>query len=188
MKKLFFFYSFLFVNLIQSQEFQTHKLLPPESKSYSDLGFLDDELQGKRIVMLGEITHMYGDVFEMKARIVEYLHSKLGYTTIAMESSMYDLWLVNKKKFNSKDFNNAIWGVWSNSIEFQRLVKYIERNELKVIGFDSQFNNNISKFIENLLDYLETQKIEVKLNEDDFVIIIEGVLDNVTFDETDIKF
>lgn len=188
MNKLTIICFFLLSNYIQSQDFRTLELLPPESKEYSDLHFLNNELQGKQLVMLGEITHMYGNVFEMKARIVEYLHKELDYTTIAMESSMYDLWLMNKEGFTPKKFNNNIWGVWSNTKEFQRLVNYIYNNNIKVIGFDSQFNNNIPKFIESFIDYLEANKIEIRLNTDDLAIVLEGALEGNVFDETDIKF
>lgn len=187
MKIIFTLISCLFLTIAQSQELKTIELLPPESKELKDLSFLKDELKGKQIVMLGEQTHMYGNIFEMKARIVEYLHQELGFTTIAMESSMYDIWKMNKSDFNPKDFNNAIWGVWSNTLEFQRLVKYIDKNNLKVIGFDSQINNT-SQFIEDFFDYCESQNITLKLDEDDFGIIIEGVLENVTIEEDDIKY
>jgi len=187
MKKLIITSFLLFVNFIQSQELKTIELLPPESKEYKDLTFLKNELQGKQLVMLGEQTHMYGNIFEMKARVLEYLHQELGFTTIAMESSMYDIWKMNKNGFNSKEFNNAIWGIWSSTLEFQRVVNYIEKNSLKVIGFDSQVNN-ASQFVEDFYDYLETTKIGLKLDEDDFGIIIEGVLDNVTIEEEDIKY
>jgi len=188
MKRLLAIYCILFVSHIQSQDFKTLELLPPESKEYSDLHFLDNELQGKNLVMLGEMTHMYGNIFEMKARVVEYLHKELGYTTIAMESSMYDLWLMNKKDFTPKNFNNNIWSVWSDTKEFQRLVNYIDNNNIKVIGFDSQFNNNTTKFIESFIDYLGNNGIDIKLNTDDLAIVIEGVLVGYSFDETDIKF
>lgn len=188
MKRLIIICCLVFVNFIQSQDFKTLELLPPESKEYTDLQFLNNELQGKQLVMLGEITHMYGNVFEMKSRIVEYLHQELGYSTIAMEASMYDLWLLNKKGFTPKNFNDSIWGVWSSTKEFQRLVNYIDRNNIKVIGFDSQFNNNIPKFIDGFFNYIKTNKINVSLNENDLAILIEGVLEATSFDETDIKF
>ncbi len=187
MRKLILISFILIANFLQSQELKTLKLLPPESKEHTDLYFLNDELKGKQLVMLGEMTHMYGNIFEMKARIVEYLHKELGYTTIAMESSMYDIWLMNKKGFSAEEFNKAIWGVWSGAEEFQRLVKYIEINNIKVIGFDSQISNT-EKFLEDFLDYLENNKIELKLDEDDFVIALEGVLENFSFDEDDIKY
>lgn len=185
MKIIFTLISCLFLTIAQSQELNTIELLPPESKEYKDLTFLKNELQGKQLVMLGEQTHMYGNIFEMKARVLEYLHQELGFTTIAMESSMYDLWKINKNGFNPKEFNNAIWGVWSSTLEFQRVVNYIEKNNLKVIGFDSQVINT-SQFVEDLYDYLESQNITLKLDEDDLGIIIEGVLENVTIEEDDI--
>ncbi len=187
MKKLIIICSFLFVNLIQSQELKTIELLPPESKEHNDLSFLKDELKEKQLIMLGEQTHMYGNIFEMKARVIEYLHQELGFTTIAMESSMYDIWKINKNGFNPKDFKNAIWGVWSSSFEFQRLVNYIEKNNLKVIGFDSQVNNT-SQFVEDFYDYLESQNIDLKLDEDDLGIIIEVVLESGTVEEDDIEY
>ncbi|WP_324023651.1 erythromycin esterase family protein [Maribacter sp. BPC-D8] len=187
MKIIFTLISCLFLTIAQSQELKTIELLPPESKEYKDLAFLKNELQGKQLVMLGEQTHMYGNIFEMKARVLEYLHIELGFTTIAMESSMYDIWKMNKNGFNSKEFNNAIWGVWSSTLEFQRVVNYIEKNNLKVIGFDSQVINT-SQFVEDFYDYLESQHITLKLDEDDLGIIIEGVLENVTIEEDDIKY
>jgi len=95
---------------------------------------------------------------------------------------------MNKEGFTPKSFNNSIWGVWSGTKEFQRLVNYIDRNDIKVIGFDSQFNNNIPKFIDNFFDYIKGHKIHLNLNENDLAILIEGILEAVSFDETDIKF
>ena len=187
MKKLIITSFFLFVNFIQSQELKTIELFQPESKEHNDLLFLKGELKGKQLVMLGEQTHMYGNIFEMKARVVEYLHKELGFTTIAMEASMYDIWKMNKIGFSPKDFNNAIWGVWSNALEFQRVVNYIDKNNLKVIGFDSQVNNTV-QFVEDFYDYCESQNISFKLDKDDFGIIIEGILENVSVEEDDIKY
>lgn len=187
MKIIFTLISCLFFTIVQAQNLKTIELLPPESKEITDLSFLKKELQGKQLVMLGEQTHMYGNIFEMKARVLEYLHLELGFTTIAMESSMYDIWKMNKNGFKAKEFNNAIWGVWSSTLEFQRVVNYIEKNNLKVIGFDSQVNNNL-QFVEDFYDYLESQNITLKLDKDDLGIIIEGVLENVTIEEDDIKY
>lgn len=179
--------SCLFLTVVQSQELKTRTLLPPESKVQNDLTFLKEELEGKQMVMLGEMTHMYGNIFEMKARVIEYLHQELGFTTIAMESSMYDIWKMNLNGFDKRTFNNAIWGVWSGSIEFQRLVDYIDENDLKVIGFDSQVNAT-SQFVEDFFNYCEAQNINFKLDEDDLGIIIEGVLETLQIGEEDIKY
>lgn len=190
MKKFIYIFLLLFINYTQSQEVITHELFSPESKELSDLQFLNSELEGKPLVMLGEMTHMYGNIFEMKARVIEYLHSKLGYTTIAMESSMYDLWLMNSRhaQFNPVAFNEAVFGVWSDTSEFQRLVQYIEENDLKVIGFDSQIIHNTPDFIDDFFRFCSEKNISIKLDEDDFGLVMEEVLDDYLFEEEDITF
>jgi erythromycin esterase-like protein len=50
------------LTIAQSQKLKTIELLPPESKEYKDLAILKKELQGKQLVMLGEQTHMYGNI------------------------------------------------------------------------------------------------------------------------------
>ncbi|MFD2517604.1 erythromycin esterase family protein [Salinimicrobium flavum] len=189
-RNLFLLFTFLSFQLLQSQEIKTHSLLPPESQDHSDLHFLKEELEGKQLVMLGELTHMYGNIFEMKTRVIEYLHKELGYITIAMESSMYDLWLMNSEhvEFDPEAFNEAVFNVWSNTSEFQRLVNYIEQNDLKVVGFDSQIINNVPEFIDGFFEYCGEQNIGIKLDEDDMGIAMEEVLDEVEYSGDDITF
>ena len=175
------------LQLMYSQKIQFKPISPAEYSSTDDYHFLDNSLKNKKMVLLGEMTHMYDDIFEMKARMVEYLHQKLGFSTIAMESSMYDLWKMNQTGFTPELFNDAIWEVWSNSNSFQRLVKYIEKNNLKVIGFDSQVNH-VKSFTEELLNYLDSNQIGLLLDEDDFAIQIEEILSNVSFPEDDLNF
>jgi len=80
---------------------------------YNDISFLDDILQDKRIVLLGEQTHSDGTVFEAKSRIIRYLHEKLGYNVVLYESGLYDVWFME----NQEELN-PLWGVfsfwWSN--------------------------------------------------------------------------
>ncbi len=189
-KRLLLIFAFLSSQLLQSQEIKTHTLFPPESQEHTDLQFLKEELEGKQLVMLGEMTHMYGNIFEMKARVIEYLHKELGYTTIAMESSMYDLWRMNSenKEFDPRAFNEAVFRVWANTSEFQRLVKYIAENDLKVVGFDSQIVNNVPEFIDGFFGFCEENSIDLKLDEDDMGIAMEDVLEEVIYTEDDIKF
>jgi len=187
MRKILTSILILFTIFLNAQDIKTFELLPPESKEHTDLHFLEEELQGKDVVMLGEYTHMYGNIFEMKARIIEYLHEELSFNTIAMESPMYDIWKMNQNGFNPEIFNNAIWGVWGDNEEFQRLVNYIQKNQLKVIGFDSQIINT-STFIDDFFDYCEEKKIPIKLGEDEMGIVIEGILEDYSFEKYDISF
>ncbi len=174
------------LTVANAQELQTKPLLPPASNDLSDLSFLKDELQNKQVVMLGELTHAYSTIFEAKIRVFEYLHQELGFNTFAIESPMYDIYKMNQQGFDADVFNKAIWGVWGQDEAFQRLVKYIEDNNIKVIGFDSQIINS-SQFIEDFFDFCEQQKIPIKLDQDDLGIVLEGLIENAKYDNSDIK-
>lgn len=175
------------IHTAYTQNLKTKSLFSPETTTIDDLSFLKQELQDKKLVMLGELTHQYGTIFEMKARLIEYLHQELGYTTIAMESSMYDMWKMNKEGFSPEKFNATVYSVWSNSKEFQRLVNYIDKNKLKVFGFDSQVRNT-DDFIDDFFDYCEDNYINIQVDEEDMAIVMQGVLDNYSFEEYDMKF
>ena len=188
-KNIFLSIFILLTTFVQSQELIVHELASPNSKDHTDLKFLKQELLGKRVVMLGEMTHMYGNIFEMKARVVEYLHKELGFNTIALEASMYDLWLMNLEnpEFNPDAFKEAAV-VWSKAEEFNRLVDYINSNEIKVIGFDSQIFNNTSRFIDEFFEFCRRNDIKIGIDEDDLGIAMEEVLEDVQFEEDDISF
>ena len=187
MKLLFVVFFCGILNQVQAQELKFTELLAPESKDITDLSFLKEELKGNQLVLLGEHTHGHGNIFEMKARVVEYLHKELGFTTFAMESPMYEIWRMNKIGFTKQGFNDAVFSVWSETSEFQRLVNYLDQNNLKVIGFDSQVND-APNFTDDFFNYLEKANIGLKLDQDDMGIIIEGVLTIQKFDEQDIRY
>lgn len=187
MKKPFISIFLLLATLVHSQELIVHELDAPNAPYYSDLEVLRPILEDKQIVMLGEMTHMYGNIFEMKARVMEFLHKELGFTTFAMESPIYEIWKMNQKGFSPEAFNSAIFNVWHETVEFQKMVKYIEEHKLKVIGFDSQFFES-NEFIDEFFEFCKKNKIRIRLDEDDFGIAIEEVLDFMIFEEDDFSF
>jgi hypothetical protein len=61
-----------------------------DSVEFRDLRQLEAVLKGKRIVLLGENGHGVGDFTVHKARIVRFLHERLGFDVIAFESPFDD--------------------------------------------------------------------------------------------------
>ena len=55
---------------------------------FSDIEFLAQELEGKRIVQLGESSHGTAEFSAVKVRVIKYLHEQLAYNVIAFESSI----------------------------------------------------------------------------------------------------
>lgn len=187
MKKIIILFSFLFVTLVHSQELIVHELDAPNATHYEDLEVLRPLLEDKKVVMLGEMGHSFGNIFEMKTRVVKFLHQELGFTTFAIEAPMYGIWKMNQNEFSEKSFNAAIYSMWADSKEFQDLVQYIEENNLKVIGFDSQVMA-VPQFTDNFLAFCQENNIRIRLDEDDLGVIVEDVLDDYIYEEDEISF
>jgi len=97
MNKYFFillFIAFLQPSFAQEKiwlEEQVYQITSLDDESFEDLSFLKEELEGKRIVQLGESSHGIGDYYQLKSRLVKYLHQELGYEVLAMEGGFADI-------------------------------------------------------------------------------------------------
>ena len=92
MKKITLVIFLFFGFAIYSQEFNPKRITLSQNPEITDFSFLKEELKDVQVVMLGENTHFDGNVFEMKTKIVQYLHQEMGFNTIAFESGIYDVW------------------------------------------------------------------------------------------------
>jgi erythromycin esterase len=112
---------------------------------FSDLQPFGAVVAGKRIVGLGESSHGVGDYSEVKTRMVEYLHEKLGFDVIAFEYDMFNDYEVNAK-LPTLSAKQAMWqggfAVWW-STQALPLFAYIQAQSktshpLILAGFDIQ--------------------------------------------------
>lgn len=181
------------INTLGAQELETLAL--PEKFNTSDLSFLNDELKDVQIVLLGEISHFDGNVFQVKAKIAEYLHKNLGFNTIAFEAGTYDLFKAQKeiqKGINtSVAFKNSLFGIWGKTKEFQDFVTLYDNNKdhLKLYGFDEQISGKYGTYqlVADLYEYCKTHQLTLKLNQNDFQLLIESILSGY-YDENDIPY
>ncbi|WP_281234890.1 erythromycin esterase family protein [Flavobacterium gelatinilyticum] len=179
-----------------TQNFNPKILNLPENPSNDDFSFLKEELKGVQVLMLGEKTHYDGNVFEMKTKIIQYLHQELGFSTIAFESGVYDVWKAQneiKKGTNTLlAFKNSLFPVWSNRKEFQSFVQFYDTNKLniKLFGFDNQITGKYGDenlFID-LFEYCNKNQLELKLDRGDLELLIESINYSFVFDENDITY
>lgn len=194
-KVIFILLSLFFLNG-NAQNFNPEILILPENPTNQDFSFLKEELKNVQVVMLGERTHFDGNVFEMKTEIIKYLHQALGFTTIAFESGVYDVWKAQRNISTGEDtktaFENSLFPIWSKTKEFQGFIDFFDRNktELKVIGFDNQITGGYGEqeLIKDLFDYCRQNQLTLKLSKDDLELLIESINNSGVFDEGDITY
>lgn len=166
---------------------------PPISKDFS---FLKEELKDVQVVMLGEISHFDGNVFETKTEIVKYLVENMGFNVIAFESGIYDLWKaqeeINKGTNCKQVFRNSLFSMWGKRKEFQSFVTFFESNKanLKLFGFDHQITstNGTENLSNDLFNYSKQINHNLKLNKEDFSLLLESISNSSMFDESDISY
>jgi erythromycin esterase-like protein len=116
---------------------------------WTDLAAFAEAIKDKRVVMLGEQTHGDGTTFALKARLVRFLHEKMGFNVLAFESdfisfSAYEL--VRDSAIASRFIAGNLMAIWteckatSNFFSSYIPSKVSGPNPLLVVGFDTQLH------------------------------------------------
>lgn len=132
---------------------------------FRDLEPLRASLQGTRVVMLGEHRHDEGSAYVAKARLVRFLHERMGFNVLAFESGLYDCpkaWdflLAGEEPRTA--LTRGVFAIWSQSREVQPLFDYIGRESkgahpLELAGVDSQTTGSAAEdfLVPDLAAYL----------------------------------
>ncbi len=196
MKKLFLLLNIFCFLSISAQNFNPKVINLQENVSVQDFSFLKEELKNAQVVMLGEISHFDGNVFEMKTKIVKYLHQELGYNTIAFESGVYDVWKAQKSINNNENtkiaLENSLFPIWAKKNEFQSFIDFYNQNKnnLKLFGFDIQITGTYGEkeLFTDLFDYCKQNQLTLDLNKEDLELLFESIFNSGVFDEGDITY
>lgn len=182
-------FNFLFITTI-AQNFQPQYKVLSDSLQISDFSFLKNEIGDAQIILLGETSHFEGAPLEVKAKIIEYLHTEMGFNTLAFESGSFSLNKameeIKKGKTGEEIFRKSLFGIWGNVKEFQSTAKYYSENHqnLKLFGFDINQTGQYAQdyLIDDMYQYLKRKNIHIKLPKLDFKLLIESY-DGLVFDE-----
>jgi erythromycin esterase len=127
--------------------------IDPSDRPYDDLGPVGGTIGPARIVLLGEQTHGEGSTFLAKTRLISYLHERLGFDVLAMESDMFACEragdAIRAGRPAREMFEASVFNVWTGSAEFSPLIDYVERTRattspLELTGFDLQLSGRLS--------------------------------------------
>lgn len=117
----------------------------PEARDYKDLEFFRPLLRGNTLIQIGEATHGAAEFYQLKTRLVAYLHEHLGYNVLFLESGVLETTLAfrHRGKLSSSElmessvFDNFRWK------ESLPLFEYLRTHpKLRVVGIDPQFSSD----------------------------------------------
>lgn len=105
----------------------------------------------KRLVLLDELTHGEGNVFDLKRQIIEYLHQHKGFDLLLLESGIYDVsqvWANDKQSIKSQAPGNIFY-MYANSEAVHKLFDYVDaqrdsKRPLHLAGFDGRLSGELS--------------------------------------------
>ena len=100
---------------------------------------LDQSLEGKTIVALGEFCHGSREIFLYRNDLIKYLHEKKHFDVILFESGLGEMAAVNQNLENleGEKLCSGFFGGWRTS-EFQELMEYAKKEGMSIGGFDIQ--------------------------------------------------
>ena len=166
----------------------THAIrsINPADTDFRDLEFLTQEIGGARVVMLGEPSHGEGNVFEAKIRLLRFLQLKMGFTTLAFESGLYDLHKAQQEleagKSAQEVLGNSVFPIWTGMQEFQAVLPLVGKGGLRVAGFDPQLTGEYSgDLVDELQAFVASEKGAALVSYDYLDEVISFMGEHFTF-------
>lgn len=128
--------------------------------------FLKSELDGVRVLALGEASHEDGTTFEQKAQLIKFLHEELDFRVLAFEYGFYGNYKADQMLTHGAKPDSAFrYAGWAKSVYAYPAYEYIAQTYLTVTplyyaGFDGEKVPdgvpNIKAFITALNAQLDT--------------------------------
>ncbi len=123
--------------------------IEPGDEDFSDLMPLVPILGNVRVVQIGEASHGDGDTFLAKARLIRFLHQKMGFDVIAWEAGIADVPFLDAALRTDMPLPEAaaqaLYGIWSRNREVMHTLEYVRSSwrtpyPIQIVGFDSRIS------------------------------------------------
>lgn len=139
----------------------------PQHPDDSDLKPFADAIGNARIVALGEQTHGGREEYLLKTRLLKFLHEKMGFDVLLLESGLYDMARLAERVERGEKLDDiapgSVFFMYANTAEGRGMLQYFDRQRalgkpMALGGIDSQHTGETSKkeLLAGLRAYLKT--------------------------------
>ncbi|MBB3120373.1 erythromycin esterase family protein [Pseudoduganella violacea] len=126
----------------------------PAHDDFRDLQPFADAIGNARIVGLGEQNHGGRGEFQLKLRLLRFLHERLGFDVLILESGFFDVGQIARRMEQGEKLDDMapgnIFFMYANSAEGRAVLHYVQQQKssgkpLALVGFDSQHSGLLSQ-------------------------------------------
>lgn len=146
------------------------RTIDPADEDFADLEPLVALIGDSRIVHLGEQTHGDGATFLAKARLIRFLHQRLGFDVVIWESGYYDCRQADAAFDGGAPAAFAaaqgIFPIWARSREVLPTLEYMRGSRagdrpIALAGFDCQFSGSAEGFGRDVIAFFAAVDPEI---------------------------
>lgn len=123
--------------------------IAPADEDFTDLMPLVRVLGNARVVQLGEASHGDGATFHAKARLIRFLHQKMGFDVLAWEVGIADAPYLDTALRSDVPLpeagSQALYAIWREAREVMPTLEYVRSSwrtprPILTVGFDSRIS------------------------------------------------
>jgi len=121
---------------------------------FADLAPFGRAVESARVVALDEQTHGGHEEFALKLRLLRYLHERLGFDVLVLESGFFDVGLIEQSRRDGAKVDDLapgnIFFMYSKSAEGRALLQYLDATRatahpITLAGMDSQHSGALGQ-------------------------------------------
>lgn len=154
-----------------SRESIAVRTIDQTDEDFSDLEPLVSSIGDSRVVVLGEAAHEDGATFSAKARMVRFLHQRMGFDVLAWEGGFMDSLAMNPLLRSPEiPFRQVRNGTWETSSYVRPVYEYARGSwktsrPLEMTGFDRYRPLNGKRIFDQAMDQLFSKEPSLRPND-----------------------